>query len=207
MYSDSEFDSAKFVTQFISMASGIYVDVGAGFPEHGYTAHTLFRNTPNWRIIAIEANPEMCKQYRGRGYEIYEYAATDSDLGRVSFDIYTSHEGLGGSCITSQNVQHMGEDRTRCINIGFLRSIEVTALTLNTILATHCPEVTHINVLNVDVEYSELQVLRGLDFEKYSPDIMIIECLGNNPAYQDYFDQLGYKVVAQAGPNKILIRK
>ena len=201
-----EIDAPGLAAKFVNMSiPGVYVDVGAGWPTGAYNNSTIFR-AAGWRIISIEPNPWMCNDFRGRGYEIYQYAAYDRDLGKTTFEVHKSNGGMGGSCLNSGDFKDSPAHVQELIDCGYITIIEAEALTLNTILAKHCPEVTHINILDVDVEYYELQVLAGLDFKKYSPDVMIIENLGSTTKYHDYYKQIGYKIAALANINEILVR-
>ena len=201
----TEFDSSRLLATFVNISvPGVYVDVGAGDPTGMYNNSTIFRAS-GWKIISIEPNPRMCNDFRNLGYEVCQYAAYARDLGKTTFEVHNSHGGMGGSCLNSADFKDSPANIQKLIDCGYITLIETEALTLNTILARHYPEVNHINILDVDVEYYELQVLAGLDFKKYSPDVMIIENLGNTTKYHDYYKQIGYKLVATAGINDILM--
>ena len=47
----------------------------------------------------------------------------------------------------------------------------------------------HIDILSVDVEGWELEVIAGLDLEKFKPRVMIIENLFGDPQYQLYLER------------------
>ena len=53
----------------------------------------------------------------------------------------------------------------------------------------------HIDILSVDVEGWELEVIAGLDLEKFKPRVMIIENLFGDPQYQLYLERQGLFVV------------
>jgi len=55
--------------------------------------------------------------------------------------------------------------------------------------------VDHIDILSVDVEGWELEVIAGLDLEKFKPRVMIIENLFGDPQYQLYLERQGLFVV------------
>ena len=54
---------------------------------------------------------------------------------------------------------------------------KIPAITLTTILDQVEPE--KINLLSLDVEGYELNALRGIDFEKYKPEVIVVECYGD----------------------------
>jgi len=215
--SDSEFDTAKIASRFVNMSvPGVYVDVGAGFPTGSYNNATMFRNA-GWKIISVEPNPRMCERFRQCGYEICQYAAYKEDLGKASFEIHNAADGMGGSQLEgvplgSSHPGYNPHDHELLVENGHIKLIEVEALTLNTILTRHYPEVQHIDILDLDVEGYELEVFAGLDLKKYNPDVLIVENLGYDPLvdgnvlYYEYYKKIGYKVVARAACNEILIR-
>lgn len=202
----TEFDAPRLAATFVDISvPGVYVDVGAGNPTGIYNNSTIFR-AAGWKIISIEPNPRMCNDFRNLGYEVCQCAAYNRDLGKTTFEVHKSHEGMAGSCLDSTEFKDMPHHVKELIDSGYITIIETEALTLNTILARYYPYINHINILDVDVEYYELQVLAGLDFKKYNPDVMIIENIGNTTKYHDYYKQIGYKIVALAGINEILMR-
>ena len=70
--------------------------------------------------------------------------------------------------------------------------IKVPARTLTSILDE--ANVSKIDFFSLDVEGFELNALQGLDFEKYRPEFMLIECLDEksfqaiNSYISDYYD-------------------
>jgi FkbM family methyltransferase len=207
---ESEFDARFMATKILGIENkGVYVDIGAGYPEF-YSNAVEFR-VAGWKIIAVEPLPHMCKKFRDMGYEICEYAATDRDLGKTTFEYHAGLDGLSGSCFnstagTSSIASYPADHRQSMLDNGQIKLIEVEALTLNTILTRHYPEIDHITILDIDVEGYELEVLRGLDLKKYNPDLMIIENYSANPRYYEFYKQIGYKMVTKAAYNEILMR-
>jgi hypothetical protein len=82
-----------------------------------------------------------------------------------------------------------------------------TSWTLDTLLARHAPEVRRIDLLVVDVEGWELEVLRGLDFRRYRPRVLIIENLFHDPAYRDFMQARGYELWRELAPNEVYVRR
>jgi FkbM family methyltransferase len=196
----------KFVTShFPRDFKGVYVDVGAGYPE-SFSNSFQFRSL-GWKIIAIEPQPNMCDAFRAKGYPIIQYACSDKDEGEVDFEVCGYAGGLGGSAFKVLDPQSR-------INYE-ITPIKVKAYTLTTILSDIHSEVEHIDVLDIDVEYSELKVLQGLDFEKYDPTVMSVENLPWNDVWHNpYIKELrefciskGYKLVNTIEYNEYWIKK
>ena len=74
-----------------------------------------------------------------------------------------------------------------------LINIKVDYYCLNEILPKI--NVENFDYLSVDVEGWELEVLKGIDFKKYTPKVLLVENVLNNSEYNSYLSQFGYKLV------------
>jgi FkbM family methyltransferase len=159
----------------------------------------------NWKIISIEPNPDFCKEFRRCGLEVLEYAACAKDIEYASFKV--SPEPMLSSAL---EVRHPGphpiiNDAGGWWPAEQFKTIGVKALTLNTILARHHPEVNHIDILLIDVEGWELEVLQGLDLDKFKPNVVVLE--NYNAAYQPYMESNGYKLDRKEEQDWFYVRK
>lgn len=82
----------------------------------------------------------------------------------------------------------------------------VKVRTLDTILATHRPDLEAVDLLVVDVEGWELNVMRGFSSERYRPKVVVLENLFDEQAYIQYMRSIGYERTLQLGPNDIYAR-
>lgn len=209
---NSEFDSAQNAYSFLidyfkkdnaylNFDSNIVVvDVGAGMPQY-YSNSNFFREK-NSKVICIEPNPNFCQMFKQNNLNILEYAVTKEDIGELDFiEFPNDQQSLGGSSLLQdcQVLDYHG------IQKGII--YKVKALSLNTILKTHHPEITHIDILDIDTEGNELDVLQGLDLDKYKPKVMIIENLHpNDNKYYDFYKKINYSIVGKCSHNDILVR-
>lgn len=189
--------------------SGTVLEVGAALPSLGSSTRNLRKC--GWNIIPVEPNPVFCNEFRVLGLPILEYAAYSTDLGETDFVLYPT--GLSYSSIVVENKYSIlggtiNEEFTDCtaINNGLskkfdweffpraneTKNIKVTALTLNTILQKHYPLLEKINVLMVDVEGFELDVMKGIDLEKYGVEIVVLENIRSYPEYREYMVSQGF---------------
>lgn len=197
--SDNEYDASIFAKKYFPDGyKGVYVDVGAGFPERA--SNSSFYRKLGWQIIAIEPQAHMCNEFRKLGYDILQYAAFSKDIGETSFQICTNEaDGMGGSTFEV----FYPEDKNGIINTT------VEAYTLNTLLEKFYPNIKKIDILDIDVEYNELPVLFGIDLDKYDVSIMIIELLIGNPDKEkiiQYLNTKNYIMVDEASHNKLFIK-
>ncbi len=58
-----------------------------------------------------------------------------------------------------------------------MNTIAVTTTTLDAVLTAAPRKIDRIGYLNIDCEGRDLEVLKGFDLAKYSPDVITIEAL------------------------------
>jgi len=86
--------------------------------------------------------------------------------------------------------------------------VTVPMRTLTQVLDMYAPTDKDLNFLKVDVEGYELQVLQGLDFDKYRPEILCIESTVPNtriPAYAEwdkFLEDKGYIFIEENEYNR-----
>lgn len=203
----SEIIAKKFFDS--SYKNGVFVDVGAATPD--YLSICSYYRPLGWRILAIEPNPEFCKLWQQKGFEVLQYACGDHDEDDVDFQVVNSHgaDYLGGQVSFESFSSLKIKDsyaRLQPDNLDF-SALKVKLRTLNTIMAEHAPHVSRIDILSVDVEGWELEVLAGLNLDKYQPRVMVIENIFNDPAYRDYCKRFGYVLWKNIAPNDIYISR
>ena len=163
-------------------------------------AHELISEEPkgSWDIISIEPNPAFCQLFRDANLPILQYAATSTDVGATTFQV-----GPAPMSFSSLQVRYPGAPATETIN--------VEAMTLNTILAKHRPDLNHIDALIVDVEGWELDVIDGIRLDFYQPKLVILEFAGEHSGitifnYHRFMDERGYYFCDELMQDRLYIR-
>jgi FkbM family methyltransferase len=195
-------------TFFAGQKTGVIVDVGAARPDF-LSISALYRSL-GWRVIAIEPNPEFCRMHRELGYEVLQYACGDRDEDDVEFLVVDSHGApYANGEVSFESFSSLGIKESYAALKDDLdtRTIQVQLRRLDTILATHAPDVREIDILAVDVEGWELEVLTGLDPRKYRPRVMIIENLFAEEEYRSSLKDLGYLFWRRIYPNDVFIAR
>jgi FkbM family methyltransferase len=139
--------------------NGVMLDVGGHrgesfeeFAEHGWTVHCFEPNPANHPFIQ-----QRIRQVGGR-VSVFPVAVSDTPKSNLTF--YLSDESTGISSL------HAFHDTHR-------QGFQVDAVTL----AGHCKvnEITHVDFLKIDVEGHDFFVLKGLDWERVKPDVIVCE--------------------------------
>jgi FkbM family methyltransferase len=160
----------------------------------------------SWDIISVEANPDYVSEFEKCGLSVLHYAACAEDIGKTSFRISPAPMSASALEVRVDGPNPIQDGAGGWWPSDEFRVIEVEALTLNTILGKHHPELTHIDVLLVDVEGWELEVLWGLDLDKYKPKVMVIENVLSLPMYKSYMSMKGYKLARTELQDQFYIR-
>jgi FkbM family methyltransferase len=148
---------------FAGIRNGVLVEVGAAMPDY-LSIGASFRAL-GWKVISIEPNPDFCAAHRAQGYEVLQYAASDTEADDVDFFVVDSHgtayrEGeVSFESFSSLGIKDQFADLYETVREkSEISTIPVKVRKLDTILAAHEPDVRAIDILAIDVEGWELNV-------------------------------------------------
>jgi len=147
------------------------VEVGAAHPESISTSFPL--RGLGWQIISIEPIPEFCDEFRKRGLTVLQYACYSRDEGHMSFKISPGRVNSSSLGVRHHDIIKASFNWTD----ADFKTIEVEALTLNTILSRHHPDLKSFDVLSVDTEGWEFEVMQGFDLKRFSPNVVCLESI------------------------------
>lgn len=202
---------------------GIIIEIGAGFPKMGNPVFGL--REKGWQIISIEPNPVFCAEYEELKYNILNYACYSIDAGEMEFVVSTN--GLSGSSLIVSGTYNsvkpdlknefnentaLGNGLSKNFDWNFFprngntKTIMVEALTLNTILKKHYPELNNVDVIIIDVEGFELEVLKGIRFDKLKPALVISENIQCDYKQHEYMIEQGYVLNKRIDINDFYVR-
>ena len=153
---------------FAEIRQGTYVDVGAWDPVAESVTKAFY--DLGWQGINIEPSPTFARLAQARPRDINLNLALGAVRGRQMLRVYRdAAQVLQASTLVPEHVPRIPNQAT-------LRAadIVVEVLPLAEVLDAHLPG-RHIHFLKIDVEGAEEAVIRGADWRRHRPEVVLIE--------------------------------
>ena len=151
---------------FKNQKNGFYLDIGCGHPIKNNNTYLL--NKKGWNGINIdldEENIDLFNSYRKKDVNLAT-AVSDKE---GETDLYFYHSKSALNTISKENADFQKA------KVSKIRKIKTQ--TINKIIENSPFKDRKIDFLTVDVEGSELAILKNFDFTKYSPKVIVVEYL------------------------------
>ncbi len=175
--------------------TGFFVDIGAHHPQKFSNTYKLY--VLGWRGINIDATPgsmELFKKYRPGDINIEAAIADNED----TLTFYEFNEAALNS-FDREKVKKIDPS----LGYRIIKESSITTTPLKTILDKYVPPLTKIDFFSIDAEGFDLKILKGNDWTRYRPQVILIEtdtlnleALGSNEVSL-YVAQYGYKPFAK----------
>lgn len=154
-----------------------YLDVGANHPR--FISNTYSFYARGSRGVLVEPNPRLCKLLRlaRPGDTLVEAGIGLSGQTHGEFFIFGGFaDGL--STFSREEATHWETVGLKGVGrIPVERVVSVPLIPIDRIIAENfCGKPP--NFLSLDVEGLDLEVLKGIDFSRHSPDVICVETLG-----------------------------
>ena len=186
----SVFDEEVLIRDFFQdRKGGIFVDVGCAWPVRANNTYYLEHHL-GWTGIGIDALDDYAEAWKQKrpGSVFLNFLVTDASTGMGEF--YRS-ESLG---LSSTSADHA---RARGWGGGLeVEKIEVPTATLTEILDGQ--GLSRVDLLALDIEGHEFEALKGFDFERFRPELIIAE--GARPQVQALLSDNGYHLIERYLP-------
>ena len=151
---------------FKNQKNGLYLDIGCGHPIKNNNTYLL--NKKGWSGINIdldEENIDLFNSYRKKDVNLAT-AVSDKE---GETDLYFYHSKSALNTISKENADFQKA------KVSSIKKIKTQ--TINKIIENSPFKDRKIDFLTVDVEGSELAILKNFDFTKYSPKVIVVEYL------------------------------
>ena len=151
---------------FKDKEKGFYIDIGCGHPIKNNNTYLL--NKKGWNGINIDLDEENINLFNVSRKNDFNFAAAVSDT-EGEADLYFYHKKSALNTINKQ-IAHFQKAKVSSIR-------KINTKTINRIIELSPLKDQKIDFLSIDVEGSELAILKSFDFEKYSPKVIVVEYL------------------------------
>lgn len=173
-------------------SGGFFIEVGANSPKLGSNTWYL-EHIKGWHGISVDPLDYSQEYERERPNTHFICAAIDCSRSEVVLNLVEKSEGWEDKVSTlSDKIYSHGR--------GFrVRQTTVPAITLKEV----CKDITHIDLLLLDVEGHELNVLQSFDWDRrIRPKIILCENTGDffpRRRLEEYLALKGYRLRARVG--------
>jgi FkbM family methyltransferase len=166
---------------------GFFVEVGANDPQKDSQSWHLEQQ--GWTGILIEPVPELAAELkRVRKAQVFEVACSSPEQAGKVLRLHVA--GPFSSFDPNLAVTGMRAERT----------VEVKVCTLDAVLVEG-GATAPLDLLSVDVEGHELEVLRGFDFARWKPRLILLEDHVSGLDKHRFMQRAGYTLMRRTGLN------
>ena len=165
--------------------NGFFIEIGA-YDGIELSNTYLLEKTYNWKGICVEPIPKkfelLCKNRPNS--LCYDYAVYNTSYKEVIFDVGSNtcemYSGINGTLDCQCYIDLVNANKTQIMRI---------TISLNDLLEqSNAP--LFIDYLSLDTEGSELEILKGVDFSKYTFGLIDVEHNGVQPKRSQIKDLL-----------------
>lgn len=190
----------KKLSPFLPQKNGYFVELGAnnGLSQSNTKHFELFHG---WRGVLVEpyqANFDLIAKNRSRRTRAFHaacvsFAYEKPEVDLVFANLMTTPVGLETDL--PDTLGHVASGERHLLVNQKIHGFKAPARTLNSLL-DEADAPSRIDLLSLDVEGSEIEVLKGLDHSRFRFDYIVVECrdLGTMATY---LNGVGYGKVSQ----------
>jgi FkbM family methyltransferase len=191
-----EIQQGKYVDEILASYfpagyKGTFFDIGAYEAINISNSYHFEMN--GWKTYCFEANTLLISDLKSKRTNVFNYAVSNENKDFCEFNVVKGVWG-GGSLMAGLSAIDLDADYMNRFSDGIkeIIKIKVPQKTLNNVIETEISDLIEIDIMSIDVEGGELNVLKGLDLNKYKPKILVIENVFNKSDIYDYLKNYSY---------------
>lgn len=197
-------EDAILANLFSHKSKGFFIDIGAFHPYKFSNTFLFYRK--GWNGINIDAAPGSMEEFQKmRPRDINIEAAISERPEQLTY--YFLGKGNSMNTFSPDFLDDLdNKDKIK-------KTIPITTQRLDSILEKHAAG-KEINFMTIDVEGLELSVLRSNNWDKFKPQVVLLESfeLMNDQQSYDvdirrFFDEKGYKLISKTINGIMFMRK
>ena len=180
-------EDAAVLDYFKGKKNGFYIDVGCHHPTYINNTYLLYKK--NWSGINIDISQFSIDLFNYMRPQDLNYNCAISNKNKI-VKIFYQKEFSQLSTIKSIQAKSVFQ--------GNIKEKDIQAFSLDEILNRDKYKNTKIDFLNIDVEGADLEVLEGLSFDKFKPELICVEIHDKKVKQSKIYDFLsnkGYELI------------
>jgi FkbM family methyltransferase len=183
---------------FEDHTQGVFVEIGAY--DGIQFSNTYALEQLGWTGLLVEAHPdnvEACRRNRPRSVVEHCAMAGPEASGTVTFNVVM---GRGGDLLSAVSPDEKHVIRCRREGEG-IRTVSVPCMGFDGLMQRH--PLPRIDFLSIDIEGGEIDALRGVDFERLRPRLILLEANGREERERlhQFMAQRAYRPLREFGVN------
>lgn len=201
----SQLNEDFFIQKYFNKNKGFFIDIGCHHPYRGNNTFLLYKN--GWSGINIDLSKvsiDLFKIFRPR--DINLNLALSNKVEKINF--YIPNDNLLSSEITTSK---FFSKKLKLHHRNFYKSFQIYATTWNLIQKKYNIYSQSVDLLKIDIEGSDLKILKTINLKKLSPKLIMVEAptfdkiLRNNII--NYLKYKNYKIIFDNKLNIICKKK
>jgi len=204
-YSQYDQDLICLNRYFSNISEGTFVEVGA---DDGIDkSNSYFYELRGWNGLCVEPSPNRFKLLRKNRDCICEnYAIAEYEKVVEFMDISGYGKGLSGIVdeYDERHRERIENEFKHPFNEG-REIVRVKTAPLSKLLEKH--RMSHINFCTIDVEGSELSVLKSINFQDYLFDVILVENNYNDDSVESFMRKNGFQKKESISYDDVYVRK
>lgn len=187
---------------FQGVTDGYFVDIGA---NDGVTySNTYYFEKRGWKGLCIEPIPEVFEKLRAnRNCECLWGVLSSKQAPFAELLHVVGYSEMLSGVVDAYETQHAERVKRELREYGGKAEVvKVPNYLFNEVVAQ-----THIDYVSIDVEGSEYDILKSIDFKKYTVKVISVENPYNNRAMHSYLQASGFEFLQTVGADDIFINQ
>jgi len=157
-------EDAAVLDYFKGKKNGFYIDVGCHHPTYINNTYLLYKQ--NWSGINIDISQFSIDLFNHMRPQDLNYNCAISNKNKI---VKLFYQKEFSQLSTIKSIQ------AKSVFQGNIKEKDIQAFSLDEILNRDKYKNTKIDFLNIDVEGADLEVLEGLSFDKFKPELICLE--------------------------------
>ena len=200
-------DLDRKLQRYLDFRDGFFVEAGA---NDGYTQSNTFflERKRGWRGLLVEGIPELCAKCRKlrTGAIVHHCALVAPNFAQPTVRMHFASlmSVVEGAFATDEERDQHLRSGVAVQGLDGTYSVDVPARTLESIL-DEIPGLPAIDFFSLDVEGYELEVLKGLNLDRYRPRFILVEGM-HYEEVNAFLLTHGYELAEKLTPGDFLYR-